>query len=119
MVNMLNSILIEGNVVKQAEMTKAADGSVKTTFQISSTRLNKVGEEIFRETSFIDIETTGKLAESCYANCNEKRGVRIVGRVKQDRWVDGEGNNLSRVKVVAEHVEFKPMYRDEEETPEE
>jgi len=38
-----------------------------------------------------------------------------VGRLKQDRWTDTEGKTRSKVKIVAEHVEFKPMQRKEDE----
>jgi len=34
--------------------------------------------------------------------------VRVVGRLKQDRWEDPEGKTRSKVHIVAEHVEFKP-----------
>ena len=36
--------------------------------------------------------------------------MRIVGRLKQDRWADKEGHNHSRVKVVGENVEFKTKF---------
>jgi single-stranded DNA-binding protein len=32
-----------------------------------------------------------------------------VGRLKQNRWVDPEGKNKSRVLIEAEHVEFKKL----------
>jgi single-strand DNA-binding protein len=35
--------------------------------------------------------------------------VRVVGRLKQDRWTDPEGKGRSKVLIVAEHVEFKPQ----------
>ena len=38
------------------------------------------------------------------------RGVRIVGRLKQDRWEDTEGKVQYRVKIVAEKVEFRPLF---------
>jgi single-strand DNA-binding protein len=34
--------------------------------------------------------------------------VRVVGRLKQDRWTGTDGKPRSAVKIVAEHVEFKP-----------
>ena len=37
------------------------------------------------------------------------RGVRVVGRLKQDRCADPDGKQYSRVSIVAEHVEFKPQ----------
>lgn len=36
-----------------------------------------------------------------------------MGRLKQDRWNDGEGKSHNKVKIVAEHVEFKPQMKDD------
>jgi single-strand DNA-binding protein len=37
--------------------------------------------------------------------------VRVVGRLKQDRWTGPEGQARSKVSIVAEHVEFKPQFK--------
>ncbi|RKX84665.1 MAG: single-stranded DNA-binding protein, partial [Spirochaetes bacterium] len=45
------------------------------------------------------------------------RGVRVVGRIKQDRWKDQDDKSREKFKIVAEHVEFKPLFtknKDEE-----
>ena len=34
----------------------------------------------------------------------------MVGRLKQNRWKDTEGKNHAKVKIVAEHVDFKPRF---------
>jgi single-strand DNA-binding protein len=34
--------------------------------------------------------------------------VRVVGRLKQDRWTGNDGKPHSKVSIVAEHVEFRP-----------
>lgn len=44
------------------------------------------------------------------ASTAECRGVRVVGRLKQDRWTSPEGQTRSKVSIVAEHVEFKPQF---------
>ena len=49
-----------------------------------------------------------RLAEVCKEYLAKGRGVRVVGRLKQDRWEDPEGKTRSKVHIVAEHVEFKP-----------
>ena len=36
------------------------------------------------------------------------RGVRVVGRLKQDRWQGEDEKMRERYVVVAEHVEFHP-----------
>ena len=47
------------------------------------------------------------MAEVCSQKCDKGRGLRIVGRLKQDRWTKADGHNTSRVSIVAEHIEFK------------
>ena len=41
--------------------------------------------------------------------------MRVVGRLKQDRWMDTDGKQRAKVKIVAEHVEFKPQKKEEKE----
>ena len=66
--------------------------------------------------SYFDVTTWSRLAEICAEYLVKGRGVRVVGRLKQDRWEDDSGNRRSRVEVIAEHVEFKPQRRDEAES---
>jgi single-strand DNA-binding protein len=66
-----------------------------------------------KEVSFFDVESWGKLAESAKNNGHKGRGVRVVGRLKQDRWQDREGKAESKVSIVAEHLEFRPEFKNE------
>ncbi len=109
--NALNSILIEGNVVRDPVVRETPRGSMVCAFSIASNRYFRQDDEYEQETSFIDVDSWGKLAEACSKNCTKGRGVRVVGRLKQDRWVGSDGKNYSKVKVVAEHVEFKPRFK--------
>ena len=106
--NALNSMLLEGNVVRDSILKKTPKGTPVCTFSIASNRYYMQDNTREKETSYFDVETWGKLAESCGKNCTKGRGVRIVGRMKQDRWVGSDGKNYSRIKLVGEHVEFKP-----------
>jgi single-strand DNA-binding protein len=40
--------------------------------------------------------------------------VRVTGRLKQDRWSSTDGKPHSKISIVAEHVEFKPDFKKEE-----
>ena len=100
--NTLNSILIEGNVIATPEKRELPRGTTVCDFKIASSRFYRQDETVEEEKSIFDIESWGKLAESCAANCTEGRGVRVVGRLKQCE--DGS------IKVVADHVEFKPAF---------
>ncbi len=99
--NSLNSILIEGNVIASPEKRETPRGTTVCDFKIASSRFYQQDETIEEEKSVFGIESWAKLAESCAEHCTEGRGVRVVGRLKQCK--DGS------IKVVAEHVEFKPV----------
>lgn len=109
--NSLNSILLEGNVVRDAIYKETAKGTPICSFTIASNRFFKTESgEFDQEVSFFEIETWGKLAEACNKSCSKGRGVRVVGRLKQGRWKDDSGANHSKIAVIAEHVEFKPVF---------
>jgi single-strand DNA-binding protein len=108
-VNCLNSILLEGNLVKDPESKTLSTGSQVCNFTVASDRFYRQNDSPEKEVSYFDVEAWSKLGLACSQNLKKGRGVRVVGRLKQDRWTDGEGKARSRVMIVAEHVEFKPI----------
>ena len=113
--NPLNSILLEGNVVRQPEIRETAKGTAVCTFSIASNRSFRSDEGTFdKEVSFFDIESWGQLAIVCSQQCIKGRGIRVVGRLKQGRWTDNSGKNHSKITIIAEHVEMKPVFQKEE-----
>lgn len=106
--NNLNSVLVEGNLTRDPQLKEIASGTKVCTFSIATNRYYKQNQEQQHEVSYLDVEVWTKLAEQCQEYLQKGRGVRVVGRLKQDRWEDDDGNRHSRVKIVAEHVEFKP-----------
>jgi single-strand DNA-binding protein len=106
--NAVNSIVIEGNVVKKPEVRKTPRGTSVCTVRVAVNRWFKGQDGSMQEdTSFFDVDAWGALAESCVERCDKGRGVRVVGRLRQSRWVDTEGKNKSRVIVVADNLEFR------------
>jgi len=75
---------------------------------LASNRYYKQDGETQKEVAFFDVTTWSRLAEVCGESLSKGRGVRVVGRLKQDRWSSPEGQGGSKVSIVAEHVEFKP-----------
>ena len=80
-------------------------------FSVASNRFFKQEEEMQKEVSYFDVSTWARLAEVCGEYLKKGRGVRVVGRLRQDRWTDPEGKPRSRIEIVAEHVEFKPQFK--------
>ncbi|HUX13651.1 MAG TPA: single-stranded DNA-binding protein [Spirochaetia bacterium] len=113
--NSLNSIIVEGNLTRDPILTATPKGTSVCTFAVASNRFFRQNDEQQKEVSFFDVETWARLGEVCGEQLKKGRGVRIVGRLKQDRWTDGEGKLHSRVKIVAEHVEFKPQFSKKDE----
>jgi single-strand DNA-binding protein len=113
-VNNLNSLLIEGNLVKDPELSYTPKGTAMCKFSVACNRFFKQDQETQKEVSFFDVTTWARLAEVCGEYLKKGRGVRVVGRLKQDRWTDPDGKPHSRILVIAEHVEFKPQFKKED-----
>lgn len=109
MTNNLNSVIVEGNLTKDADFDSTQKGTGFCTFSVATNRYFKSGDEIQHEVSYFDVEAWGKLADSCHSLLVKGSGVRVVGRLKQDRWNSEDGKARSRVKIVAEHIETKPV----------
>jgi hypothetical protein len=95
--NDLNSVLIEGRLIKDAEFVNE-NGFTVCKFTLSSNRYIKKGKNIDKETTLINVEAWSNLSENCYYKARKGISVRVVGRLKQD-------NNL--IIVEAEHIEFR------------
>ena len=108
LLNNLNSILLEGNLTRDPELRYTPAGTPVCSLVVASCRTYKLNGERTEEVSFIEATTWGKLAEVCAEHLTKSRGVRVVGRIKQERWEDADGNARSKVVIVAEHVEFQP-----------
>ena len=106
--NQLNSALLEGNLSRDPELRYTPKGTPISTLVVASTRTYKLNDERIEEVSFVEATTSGKLATVCAEHLVKGRGVRVVGRLKQERWEDSEGNARAKLVIVAEHVEFKP-----------
>jgi single-strand DNA-binding protein len=115
--NNLNSILIEGNLVRDPLLRSTQKGTQVCTMSLASNRYYKQDSGFEREVSYFDVETWAKLAEVCYAKGKKGRGVRVVGRLRQARWSDPDGKSRSKISIVAEHVEFRPEFKKDAKPP--
>lgn len=109
--NNLNQILIEGNLTRDPVLKKTPKGTSICTFSVASNRYhkNEGSEEFAQEVSFFDITAWQELADKCAKELTNGRGVRVIGRLKQDRWTDKETQQgRSKIYIIAEHVVFKP-----------
>jgi single-strand DNA-binding protein len=112
--NSLNSIIVEGNLVRDPMLRTTANGTPVCTFSMASNRFFKHNNSFEKEISYFEVESWSKLAQSCNDLGRKGRGVRVVGRLKQERWNDKAGKTQSKIVIVAEHIEFRPEFKREE-----
>ncbi|MFP4363239.1 MAG: single-stranded DNA-binding protein [Spirochaetia bacterium] len=105
--NPMNSLVIEGNLVRDPMLRTTAKGTPVCNFTVATNRYYKKEDEMVKEVNFFDVEVWSKIAENCAKNLAKGLGVKIEGRLKQDRWVDDEGKPHNRTKIVGNHVELK------------
>lgn len=106
MANPLNSVLIEGNLTRDPEVKETPTGRVVADMHIASNRFYRRDDELVKDTSFFAVEAWAALAETAQRRFRKGYQIRIVGRLKQDRWTSADGTANQRVKIIAEHVEL-------------
>ena len=100
--NNLNSLILEGVVSGEPHKSEASD---VLNFTVGSERYykNRAGEDVEEKSQF-KVVVYGRM---CKLSLKDGVGVRIVGRLKQNKWTDSEGASHSEVQIVAEHIEIK------------
>lgn len=116
--NGMNQIILEGNVVRTPLVKDTPNGNRVCTLPIAVNRSYKGrdGSEI-NEVGYYDVEAWGEKLSNSIEKCGWKgRGVRVIGRLKQSRWRNNDGKAMSKIFIVAEHLEFKPARRKTDES---
>ena len=108
---MLNTCVLIGRLTADPEAKYLTSGVAVTNFRLAVDRSfkNRDGE---KETDFFDVVCWRKLAEIVAQNIRKGRLVAVQGRLQQDRWQNKEGQNRSRVQVVADEVRFLDWPKD-------
>jgi single-strand DNA-binding protein len=113
----LNSVIIEGKLIEAPVLHSSPKGMPVCTFRLASTRFYREDNSLVKEVNYFDIESRGKLAESCQKLGYKGRGARAVGRLRQECRDDSDGKARPKIIIIAEHVEFRPDLK-RDETPE-
>ena len=100
--NNLNSLILEGVVIGEPHLVETSD---VLNFTVETTRYykNRAGEDVEEKSQF-KVVVYGRM---CKLPLKDGVGVRIVGRLKQNKWTDSEGASHSEVQIVAEHIEIR------------
>ena len=105
----MNQIVIEGNVVRDTTVRETPRGTRVCTVPIATNHFYRdANGETRKEVAFFDVEAWGENFCTHLARMAKKgRGLRVVGRLKQDRWKNQEGKSASKIYILAEHIDFQ------------
>lgn len=102
MSNNLNSLILEGVVIGEPHLVKTSN-VLNFTIEVTRYYKSRTGEDVEEKSQF-KVVVFGRMAN---LPIEVGKQVRIVGRLKQNKWTDSEGASHSEVQVVAEHIEIK------------
>lgn len=101
-----NNVILEGRLTRDPEFIKTKNNRSLCKFAIANNRYYYRNETFEEEVSYFDIVVWGNVAERAAKHLRKGRRVIVNGRLKQDRFVDKEGRNRSKIEVNANEVKF-------------
>ena len=106
----INHVTISGNLVKDAEIKRTSSGMaiVSFTVAVNDRRKNSQSGEWENYANFVDVTWFGTYAEKCAATLTKGSKVCVAGKLRQSRWTTNDGQNRSKLEVIAEEVETPP-----------
>ncbi len=104
----VNKVILIGNVTRDPEVKFTSKGSAVTDIGLAINRNYTLDNgEKREETTFVDVELWGRLAEIAGEYAKKGRPVYIEGRLRMDSWEDkASGQKRTRMKVVGENLQL-------------
>ena len=103
----VNSVVLVGNVVREPDLKYMQNGTAIAVVSIAVNRAKKNPDGTWGdEASFFDVTLFGKTAEKLKQYLVKGQKIAVQGSLKQDRWQDQQGNNKSKVGVIADNVQL-------------
>lgn len=100
----MNSVNIMGRLTKDPDVRYSAEGKAFGRFSIAvKRRFAKDGEN---PTDFFDCICFGKTAEFLDKYIQKGRNVAVSGSLRQDSFVDRNGQKRQSVQIVADTIDF-------------
>ena len=102
----LNSVHIMGNLTRSPEVRYTTKGTAVGDVSLAINRQIKDDSGAVREeVTYVDVTVWGRQAETCKEFLDKGSSVFIEGRLQLEQW-EKDGEKKSRLKVVAERVQF-------------
>ena len=103
----LNKVTIIGNIGSEPEMRFTPNGKPVTSFTVATNRVYTTSEgERKQETEWFNVVAWNRLAEQCNQFLAKGRLVYAEGRIHTRNWEGQDGQQHTRVEVIANSVIF-------------
>ncbi|MGC1479491.1 MAG: single-stranded DNA-binding protein [Chthoniobacterales bacterium] len=103
----VNKVILIGNLTRDIELKYTPKGTAVAEVGLAVNRNYTVEGDKREETTFVDVELWGRMAELAGQYLAKGRQVYFEGRLKQDTWEDKtSGAKRSKLKMVAENMQF-------------
>ncbi len=102
-----NRVILLGNLTRDPEVRFSSGNNAicKLGLAVSRNYTTRDGEKR-EETTFVDVDAFGRVAEILGKYLSKGRPVLIEGRLQLDTWESREGEKRSKLKVVCENFQF-------------
>ncbi|MFC1524800.1 single-stranded DNA-binding protein [Planctomycetota bacterium] len=111
----LNKAFLMGNLTRDPELRYIPDGTPVCSFGLAVNRsYTTTSGEKKENTLFIEVTVWRKMAETCAEYLKKGRLVMVEGRLEMDTWEGKDGQKRSKIKVIAQNVQFLGGPRQEE-----
>ncbi len=108
----INTIVIEGNLTRNAELKHLPTGTALCAFSIAHNKVYKSQGTKKETVSYFDVIIWGKMGESLQQYLTIGKRIAVTGELEQDRW-EKDGSKRSRVKIVCRDLHFIGGKQDE------
>lgn len=103
----VNKVILVGNLGADPEMKYTPSGKEVTTFSMAVNRTWRDGAgEQHKDTTWLRIETWGKLAQTVNQYARKGQLVYVEGRLKTRSWDAPDGTKRYATEIVASEVTF-------------
>ncbi len=103
----LNKVLLIGNLTRDPELRYIPSGTAVSDLGVAVNRRFKAPSGEFKEdVCFVDVVAWGKQAEFCAEYFKKGKPIFIEGRLQLDQWEGKNGEKRSKLRVVAERLQF-------------
>ena len=97
----MNIVSMSGRLTRDPELKNTEGGNTVVNFSIAVSRGTSKDES-----DFFDCVAWDKTADHINKFYVKGKPIEVQGELRQERWVNGEGNNSSKVTIVVRRCSF-------------